>query len=127
MNTPSHHRVHHGIDPKYLDANYAGTFIIWDKMFGTFVLEQETPTYGLVHQMETQNPVKVAFREMINIIKDCTQKGLSIKQRALYIFGPPGYCHDASRETVKQIWTREGLDWRLNGKAQQSDVLDPAE
>lgn len=127
MNTPSHHRVHHGINPKYLDANYAGTFIVWDKMFGTFVEEQETPTYGLVHQMETQNPVKVAFREMINIIKDVTQSGLTLKQRALYLFGPPGYSHDGSRETVKQIWTRENMNWRLEGKARPDTQLDPAE
>jgi alkylglycerol monooxygenase len=50
LNTPSHHRVHHGVNPKYIDKNHAGTFIIWDKMFGTFQEEEEEPIYGITHQ-----------------------------------------------------------------------------
>ena len=63
FNTPSHHRVHHGKNPEYLDKNYAGTLIIWDKLFNTFAAEDkdEFPDYGLVKDLETFNPLKIAF------------------------------------------------------------------
>lgn len=60
MNTPSHHRVHHGSNDAYLDANYAGIFIIWDRMFGTFAEEQEEVVYGLVKPINSINPF-IAF------------------------------------------------------------------
>ena len=63
FNTPSHHRVHHATNPQYLDRNHAGIFIIWDKFFGTFEPEVEKPVYGLVKNIETYNPIKVAFIE----------------------------------------------------------------
>ena len=56
FNTPSHHRVHHGVDPKYLDKNYAGVFIIWDRLLGTFEPEAEAPTYGTIEPVESFNP-----------------------------------------------------------------------
>ncbi|MGI9285734.1 MAG: sterol desaturase family protein [Pseudomonadales bacterium] len=61
MNTPSHHRVHHGSNPEYLDKNYAGIFIVWDKLFGTFAEEQATVTYGLVKPVDSVNPLTVFF------------------------------------------------------------------
>ncbi|MEM7213717.1 MAG: sterol desaturase family protein [Pseudomonadota bacterium] len=70
LNTPSHHRVHHGSDEKYLDRNYGGILIIWDRMFGTFAEEQERPTYGLVKQINTQNPIKVWFGELWALGRD---------------------------------------------------------
>jgi sterol desaturase/sphingolipid hydroxylase (fatty acid hydroxylase superfamily) len=105
MNTPSHHRVHHGRNPRYLDANYAGVFIIWDKMFGTFVpeLENEKPDYGLVQNLGTFNPIRVAFHEWIGVAKDITQPGLSWRERLLYALAPPGWSHDGSRDTSKMI------------------------
>lgn len=102
FNTPSHHRVHHGRDPKYLDKNHAGILIIWDRMFGTFQMEEEHPTYGLVHQITTFNPIRVAFDEWINIIKDLS-KSSSLKSGLMYVFGPPGYSEDGSRQTSKQL------------------------
>jgi sterol desaturase/sphingolipid hydroxylase (fatty acid hydroxylase superfamily) len=57
LNTPSHHRVHHGRNPKYLDKNYAGTLIIWDRMFGTFTAEEEEPVYGLTKPLNSWNPL----------------------------------------------------------------------
>lgn len=57
FNTPSHHRVHHGVDPAYLDKNYAGTFIIWDRLFGTFEPEREAPRYGTIEPLASWNPV----------------------------------------------------------------------
>ncbi|WP_428028540.1 sterol desaturase family protein, partial [Altererythrobacter sp.] len=72
MNTPSHHRVHHGRNARYLDANYAGTFIIWDRLFGTFVPEQadEKVQYGIVHNIGTFNPLRVAFHEWVGLFRD---------------------------------------------------------
>lgn len=67
MNTPSHHRVHHGRDPKYIDKNYAGVFIIWDRMFGTFKEEEETPTYGITKPVNSWNPVYVNFAHYIDL------------------------------------------------------------
>lgn len=61
FNTPSHHRVHHSSDLKYLDKNHAGILIIWDRMFGTFQPEEEKPVYGLTKNVNTFNPVKIAF------------------------------------------------------------------
>lgn len=57
LNTPSHHRVHHGSDPKYLDKNHAGSLIIWDRLFGTFCKEEEEPTYGITKALNSWNPI----------------------------------------------------------------------
>jgi alkylglycerol monooxygenase len=57
LNTPSHHRVHHATNPKYIDKNYAGIFIVWDRMFGTFHVEEEEPVYGTVKPVASWNPL----------------------------------------------------------------------
>lgn len=100
MNTPSHHRVHHATNPRYLDANYAGTLIIWDRLFGTFVeeLESDRPRYGIVKNLGTFNPVKVAFHEWVGLFRDILSPGLTLKQRLGYMFMPPGWSHDGSRK-----------------------------
>ena len=105
FNTPSHHRVHHGKNPEYLDSNYAGTFIIWDKIFGTFVPENENsyPDYGLVKDFETFNPFKIFVHEYWGILKDVFGNNRSIKDRILYIVAPPGWSHDNSRKTSNDI------------------------
>ncbi|MDQ7070278.1 MAG: sterol desaturase family protein [Rhodobacterales bacterium] len=105
MNTPSHHRVHHGRNPRYLDSNYAGVFIIWDKMFGTFVpeIESDRPEYGLVHNLGTFNPLRVAFHEWLGIFRDMTQSGISLRDRVMYAIAPPGWSHDGTRDTSDQI------------------------
>ena len=110
MNTPSHHRVHHATNPRYLDANYAGTFIIWDRMFGTFVEEREDekPRYGIVKNLGTFNPFKIAFHEWIGIAKD-VMSAKSLKDVMGYTFGPPGWSPDGSRmtsATIKERWER---------------------
>lgn len=111
FNTPSHHRVHHGKNPKYLDANYAGIFIVWDRMFGTFVPEddQEPVDYGLVKDIGTFNPLRVATHEYVGILKDVTKKGLSWKDRFLYTFARPGWSHDGSRLTSLDIKRAAGV------------------
>jgi sterol desaturase/sphingolipid hydroxylase (fatty acid hydroxylase superfamily) len=105
FNTPSHHRVHHGKNPEYLDSNYAGTLIIWDKIFGTFVPENENayPDYGLVKDFETFNPFKIFIHEYWSILKDVFGSKRSLKDRLLYIVAPPGWSHDNSRKTSIDI------------------------
>ncbi len=96
FNTPSHHRVHHATNPQYLDRNHAGIFIIWDKIFGTFEPEDEKPVYGLVKNIETYNPLKVAFVEWYNMMKDVFSSKTSMTKRILYLFKPPGWKHDGT-------------------------------
>ncbi|MFZ1814203.1 MAG: sterol desaturase family protein [Rhizobiaceae bacterium] len=105
MNTPSHHRVHHATNARYLDANYAGTLIIWDKMFGTFVpeTEDEKPRYGIVRNIGTFNPFKVAFHEWVAMAKDAGAPGLTLSQRLGYLVMPPGWSHDGSRKGSEQL------------------------
>ncbi len=100
FNTPSHHRVHHATNPRYLDANYAGTLIIWDRMFATFVpeLDDDMPRYGIIRNIGTWNPVKVAFHEWIDMFRDAFQPGISLNARFRYLFAPPGWSHDNSRK-----------------------------
>jgi len=102
FNTPSHHRVHHGSDILYLDKNHAGTLIIWDRMFGTFQEEVFTPTFGLTKNVNTYNPVKVAFFEWFKIFKDI-RKSPRIAHILGYLFGPPGWSHDGSSVTTHQL------------------------
>lgn len=100
FNTPSHHRAHHGSDVKYLDKNYAGIMIIWDRMFGTFTEETDRPTYGLVENVNTNNPIKIAFGEWIDMGKDVISNP---KYSLNYIFGRPGWSHDGSRKTAREM------------------------
>ena len=69
MNTPSHHRVHHGRNPKYIDRNHAGVFIVWDRLFGTFKEEEEEPVYGITTPVRTFDPVRAHFRHWLAMAK----------------------------------------------------------
>jgi len=70
FNTPSHHRVHHASNPQYIDKNYGGFLIIWDRLFGTFEIENEKCRYGLTKPINTYNPLKVIFHEWYELIHD---------------------------------------------------------
>ena len=109
FNTPSHHRVHHGSDLAYLDRNHAGVLIIWDRLFGSFTEEQQRPTYGLTKNIETYNPLRIATHEWGDLIQDQMQS-LSWRDRLGYLFGPPGWSHDGSRKTTKQLREEAGQD-----------------
>lgn len=90
LNTPSHHRVHHGADDKYLDKNYAGILIIWDRMFGTYQVEEETPRYGLKRDFNSQNPVHVWFSELPQLWRDL--KGArNAREVIMRLFAKPGW------------------------------------
>jgi sterol desaturase/sphingolipid hydroxylase (fatty acid hydroxylase superfamily) len=111
FNTPSHHRVHHGNNPRYLDTNYAGVLIIWDRLLGTFAEEDRTdrPVYGLVNNLNTFNPITILTHEYVGIAKDVVRRGLTPLQRLGYIFAPPGWSHDGSRLSSKDIKRQAGL------------------
>lgn len=100
FNTPSHHRVHHSSDLKYLDKNHAGILVIWDRMLGTFQVEEEHPNYGLTTNINTFNPLLIATHEWIAIGKDVWKHP---KYGLQYTFGPPGWSHDGSRKTTEQL------------------------
>jgi sterol desaturase/sphingolipid hydroxylase (fatty acid hydroxylase superfamily) len=90
FNTPSHHRVHHGMDREYLDKNYAGIFIIWDRLFRTFQPETFRPHYGLTKPVDTFNLWKLQTHEYVAIARDVRQTK-RWRDRLGYIFGPPGW------------------------------------
>jgi sterol desaturase/sphingolipid hydroxylase (fatty acid hydroxylase superfamily) len=104
MNTPSHHRVHHATNPRYLDANYAGVLIIWDKMFNTFIpeVDEDRPRYGIVSNLGTFNPLRIAFHEWIGIARDLRHAKNPLEWIG-YIFGPPGWSPDGSRPTSASL------------------------
>lgn len=102
LSTPSHHRVHHASNIKYLDKNMGMVFIIWDKLFGTFAKEDEKVSYGLTKNLSSYNPVNMVFHEWKAILKDLKKK-TSFKHKLLYILGPPGWSHDGSTKTSKQL------------------------
>ncbi|WBA13807.1 sterol desaturase family protein [Salinivibrio proteolyticus] len=89
FNTPSHHRVHHGVNPQYIDKNYAGILIIWDKLFGTFEPESEPVRYGIPKPVNSFNPLVVTFAEWKQMWRDATQPNLSFRQRWQCLFAPP--------------------------------------
>jgi sterol desaturase/sphingolipid hydroxylase (fatty acid hydroxylase superfamily) len=103
--TPSHHRVHHASNVKYLDRNMGMLLIIWDKIFGTFVPEDknEPIRYGLTHNVESDNPVTLVFHEWQQIGRDIRKEKLSWRDKLMYLLGPPGWSHDGSRKTSAQL------------------------
>jgi sterol desaturase/sphingolipid hydroxylase (fatty acid hydroxylase superfamily) len=110
FNTPSHHRVHHATNARYLDRNYAGVFILWDRLFGTFADEDaaDPPRYGIVKNLATFNPVRIALHEWWGIAGDLA-RSRSLRDAGGYLFGPPGWSPDGSRETSETIrasWAR---------------------
>ncbi|NJN41313.1 MAG: sterol desaturase family protein [Flammeovirgaceae bacterium] len=90
MNTPSHHRVHHGRNPKYIDKNHAGTLIIWDRMFGTFQPEEERPTYGITKPINSWNAVWANFSHYAEMGKDLKRIS-NWKDKIKYLFMKPGW------------------------------------
>jgi sterol desaturase/sphingolipid hydroxylase (fatty acid hydroxylase superfamily) len=114
LNTPSHHRVHHGSNPLYLDRNHAGIFIIWDKLFGTFQpeLKEEKVIYGLTSNINTFNPVKIAFHEWISVFKDAFSTKTSFTNKLKYFIKPPGWKHDGSglmSNDLRKKWLAENV------------------
>src|SRR5215469_4761976 len=91
LNTPSHHRVHHGSNRRYIDRNHAGTLIIWDRLFGTFEPEdlKDRPVYGLTKNINSYNPLQIGFHEWLDMWTDLRQ-ARSWRERWASVFGSPG-------------------------------------
>jgi sterol desaturase/sphingolipid hydroxylase (fatty acid hydroxylase superfamily) len=93
FNTPSHHRVHHGRDPKYIDRNHAGVFIIWDRLFGTFQEEEEKPVYGITKPANSWNPLWVNLAHYHDMFRTLRQIG-GVNNKLKYLFFKPGWLPD---------------------------------
>ncbi len=103
--TPSHHRVHHASNIPYLDRNMGMVFIIWDRLFGTFTeeMESEIPHYGITKPIERPfHPVHIVTHEWQELGKDL-RKTNSLKTKLKYLFQPPGWSHDGSTKTSKDL------------------------
>ena len=110
MNTPSHHRVHHASNVRYLDRNHAGILIIWDRLFGTFQKEEESDpvVYGITSNIHTYNLFKIAFHEFQNIWKD-VKDAPDLQTKLKYMFMPPGWSHDGRSKTSDQLREEQGI------------------
>jgi sterol desaturase/sphingolipid hydroxylase (fatty acid hydroxylase superfamily) len=104
--TPSHHRVHHASDEHYLDKNYGSTFIIWDRIFGTFMPEGERPNYGITKPVTSYNPVYLVFHEWVDIFKDL-KKAESFAEGWKILFAPPAEDVIKARDEARQKATKE--------------------
>jgi sterol desaturase/sphingolipid hydroxylase (fatty acid hydroxylase superfamily) len=110
--TPSHHRVHHASNPKYLDKNMGMFLIVWDQLFGTFQPElpdeeYQQKKYGLTKPLDKSSPVHLVFHEWLEIRRDLGRRDISWREKWFYLFGPPGWSHDGSRQTSRQLQENE--------------------
>ncbi len=101
LNTPSHHRVHHGVNPQYQDRNYAGVFITWDRLFGTFTRENEPPVYGLTKPLASWNPVWANVHVFVDIAKG-GWRGPTWRDRWRVVFGRPSE-QDGAAEVLAAV------------------------
>ncbi|WP_300393852.1 sterol desaturase family protein [Henriciella sp.] len=113
--TPSHHRVHHATNPQYLDANFGGTLILWDRLFGTFVPEdaEEATHFGLVKPLTSYNPVIVAYHGFGGLFADFWRDGLKPHRWAMRAFNPPGWSpdgHHQRSDELKADWLARQAD-----------------
>jgi sterol desaturase/sphingolipid hydroxylase (fatty acid hydroxylase superfamily) len=102
LNTPSHHRVHHGANEQYLDRNYAGILIIWDRLFGSFEPEGERVRYGLTKNIETFHPVRVAFHEYIALWHD-VRGARTWRERFGHVWHGPGWTPAANERSDPSV------------------------
>lgn len=99
FNTPSHHRVHHGMDAEYLDKNYGGILILWDRMFGSYQDELFRPHYGLTTQVDTFNIWTLQTHEYVKIVRE-VRGARRLRDKLGYVFGPPGWSPARSVQPV---------------------------
>jgi len=97
LNTPSHHRVHHGSNPEYIDRNHGSILIVWDKLFGTFEPEREPVVYGLTKNIDTFSPARIAIHEHRDILRDVAQS-TSWRERLSYVVRGPGWAYARHKE-----------------------------
>jgi sterol desaturase/sphingolipid hydroxylase (fatty acid hydroxylase superfamily) len=99
FNTPSHHRVHHGSNPQYIDRNHGSILIIWDRLFGTFEQEREGVVYGLTRNINTFNPLKIAAHEHLEMISDI-YRSQDWRERLSFVVRGPGWAYRRRDEMV---------------------------
>jgi sterol desaturase/sphingolipid hydroxylase (fatty acid hydroxylase superfamily) len=114
LNTPSHHRVHHGKNVRYLDRNHGGIFIFWDRWFGTFEPEGERVVFGLTRDVQGYNPLRLLFHEVIDMVRD-VRRAPSLRAKLGYVLAPPGWSHDGSSQTAAELATRAARAARRTG------------
>jgi sterol desaturase/sphingolipid hydroxylase (fatty acid hydroxylase superfamily) len=102
MNTPSHHRVHHGTNVQYLDRNHGGIFILWDRLFGTFEPERERVVFGLTNNIDTFHPLRILFHEVIAMVRD-VRRAPTLRAKLGHVLAPPGWSHDGSSRTAREL------------------------
>ncbi len=102
MNTPSHHRVHHGNNPAYIDRNYGGIFIIWDRLFGSFAEEREAVQFGLTEQIDSVNPLTVYFHGFIRLARRALHSG-SYGEAAYALVAPPEWTVGQRRSPLQSL------------------------
>ncbi len=102
--TPSHHRVHHATNGHYMDKNYGSTFIIWDRIFGTFEPEEEQAVYGITKPVNSYNPVYLCFHEWMDIVRD-VRRSRSLREAYAMVFTRP-----ARLEEVKNKFASDEMD-----------------
>jgi hypothetical protein len=90
MNTPSHHRVHHGRNPKYIDRNHAGVFIVWDRLFGTFKQEDEEPVYGITTPLRSFDPLRAHFQHWLALARMAARTPRWLDRLKVFV-KPPGW------------------------------------
>jgi sterol desaturase/sphingolipid hydroxylase (fatty acid hydroxylase superfamily) len=108
FNTPSHHRVHHGANVEYLDRNYGGILIVWDRWFGTFEPERAPVRYGLTKNITSANPVYAAFHEFVAVLRDAL-RARSPKEALGFLLQPPGWRPHGAGVTATDLKRGAGL------------------
>jgi sterol desaturase/sphingolipid hydroxylase (fatty acid hydroxylase superfamily) len=108
FNTPSHHRVHHGANVEYLDRNYAGIFIVWDRWFGSFEPERAPVRYGLTKNITSANPVYAAFHEFVAVFRDAFSAP-TLRDAAGTLLRPPGWKPGGAGATATDLKRSAGL------------------
>lgn len=104
FNTPSHHRAHHAVNPRYLDQNHAGILIIWDRLFGTFAeeIEDDKPVYGITTNINSYNIFYIASHEFQSLWKDI-KSAPTFSDKLKYILNPPGWSHTGEDQTARTL------------------------
>ena len=108
LNTPSHHRVHHGANVQYLDRNYGGILIVWDRWFGTFEPEAERVRFGLTKNIASGNPVYAAFYEFVAVFRDAGRAG-SLRDAVGFLLRPPGWKPQGEGATAGDLKRLAGI------------------
>jgi len=119
LNTPANHRAHHAVNPRYLDRNYGGVLIVFDRLFGTWQpeLAQDPCRYGLVHQLESHNPLRIVFHEWLAMARDL-RGARTVREAAGYLFAAPGWQPDGRGQTTAVLRAALRQEPRLQAQGQ---------